>query len=117
MTGHVVRLLVSQPPVTIELALQQVMAEARRRAGMTAEAFARAINDRSPKPLGLKGGAILAYEDGQVPPPGDVLCRALELAGHDATAALVDWVDGVSRPYPLPPSGLSARRASGESRP
>jgi len=104
-----------QQPRTIEDVLGEVMTEARRRAGMTPAEFAEALNERGPRRLGLMDTTVEAYEAGRVPPPGDVLCRSMELSGHDVVAALLAWIRGTSQAFPLrgaPSAAGAATRAS-----
>ena len=100
--------------MTIEVLLREAMIEARTRLGMTHEQFASLINDHSCRNLGLIGPTIKAYEDGRVPPPGDILLHAVQLAGLDLHRLLTDWLWGLNRPSssPPPPSRPYVARAS-----
>lgn len=96
---------------TIEDTVAEVMAECRRRAGMSKARFARAINDGSSYNPGLMDASIDAFEGGRAVPGADVLCRAMRLAGQDVVGRLTAWVTGPSA-SPSPPS-VVPRHASG----
>lgn len=86
---------------TIEEVLRDVMVEARRRADMSPTRFAEAINELSSRRPGLYETSVEMFEAGISCVPADILCIAMELAGHDVIAALTAWVRGTSQPYPL----------------
>jgi DNA-binding transcriptional regulator YiaG len=76
------------PEQLVEQMAAEIMAACRRRSGLSAEAFARAINARSSRRPGIIGARVRAWEAGTHPPYADVLGLGMLVAGTDAVAGL-----------------------------